>query len=178
MERRRAGCAVHPSRACPFIDLSPLSRTFQKSQPDEKNDLAPRASFRNRCLGPTHPLSLSSPAAMVNTRGTRSSSPRPASRATPKSAVKKGAATPKSAVKKGAKGGAIKKYAQDAHKWLHSTLTGIVAKPGKEKQVKKSVDSVIAVLLLGVGLLGVGLLLKQFLPEAPPPPSSKLFGLF
>ena len=104
---------------------------------------------------------------MVNTRGTRSSSPRPASRATPKSAVKKGA-----------KGGAIKKYAQDAHKWLHSTLTGIVAKPGKEKQVAKSVDSVIAVLLLGVGLLGVGLLLKQFLPEAPPPPSSKLFGLF
>ena len=53
-----------------------------------------------------------------------------------------------------------------------------IAKPGKEKQVAKSVDSVIAVLLLGVGLLGVGLLLKQFLPEAPPPPSSKLFGLF
>ena len=178
MERQRAGCAVHPSCLSFHRPFLSLSRTFQKSQAaDEKNDLAPRASFRNRCLGPTHPLPLSSPA-MVNTRGTRSSSPRPASRATPKSAVKKGAATPKSAVKKGAKGGAIKKYAQDAHKWLHSTLTGIVAKPGKEKQVKKSVDSVIAVLLLGVGLLGVGLLLKQFLPEAPPPPSSKLFGLF
>ena len=112
---------------------------------------------------------------MVDTRGKRSSSP---ARATPKS-VKKGAATPKSGVKKAAKGGGLKQYAQGAHKWLHSTLTSIVAKPGKEKQVAKSVDSVIAVLLLGVTLLGLGALLKQFLPEAaPPPPTSKLFGLF